>query len=158
MRAMSAIDDRLHELGLELPPPPAPVASYVPYLRAGDLVFIAGQIPMIDGELLYPGTVGDDVDIEQAQEAAGRCAMQALAALNAELHGELDERLVGIDKLEVMIAAAPGFTEHPIGANGASDLLVKILGDRGKHTRVAIGVSSLPLGSCIEIVMTAQVV
>lgn len=152
------LDDRLSELGLELPPPPTPVASYVPYLRAGDLVFIAGQIPMADGELLYPGTVGDDVSIEEAQQAAGRCAMQALSALNAELRGELDERLVGIDKLEVMIAAVDGFTQHPIVANGASDLLVQILGDRGKHTRVAVGVASLPLGACVEVVMTAQVV
>lgn len=153
-----SLGDRLSQLGLQLPPPPTPVASYVSYLRAGELVFIAGQIPMVDGELQYPGEVGTDVSVEQAQEAAGRCALQALSALNAELKGELDERLVGIVKLEVLVAAAEGFTQHPVVANGASDLLVELLGDRGKHTRMAVGVRNLPLGACVEVVMVAQVV
>lgn len=153
-----SLQERLSALDLELPPPPAPVASYVSRLRAHDLVFVAGQIPTVQGELLFPGTVGEDVSLEQAQEGAKRCALQLLSVLNAELENELDDRLVGMINLTVYVAAADGFTDHPLVANGASDLLVELLGDKGKHTRVAVGVRNLPLGASVEISMIAQVV
>src|SRR5207253_7038839 len=107
------------------------------------------------GRALYPGHVGAEVSVEQAQEAARRCALQALAALKAEL-GSLD-RLRRIVQLTVYVASAPGFTEHPQVANGASDLLVEVLGEAGRHARAAVGVSELPVGLPVEVVVTAEV-
>ncbi len=149
------IEQRLAELGLELPPAPSPVASYVPVTLAGELAFVAGQIPLGDGEVLLRGKLGADVDIEQAQGAARRCALQALAALRDAL-GSLD-RVTGIAQATVFVASAPGFTDQPKVANGASDVLVEVFGEAGRHARAAVGVSELPLGAAVEVVLIARV-
>jgi enamine deaminase RidA (YjgF/YER057c/UK114 family) len=149
------LQDRLSELGIELPPAPKPVASYVPVVVSGSLAFVAGQGAMIDGKVVHPGRVGREVSIEQAQEAAERCALQALAALKEEL-GSL-ERLKRIVSVTVYVTSAPGFTNQPVVANGASDLFVKVMGDAGRHARAAVGVSELPLGLPVEVSVVAEI-
>jgi enamine deaminase RidA (YjgF/YER057c/UK114 family) len=148
------IEERLAELGLELPPAAVPLASYVPVRVSGDQAFVAGQIPVEDGRVLSAGRLGADVSIEQGRDAARRCALQALAALRNAL-GSLD-RVRGIVKLDVFVASAPGFTDHPKVANGASDLLVEVFGEEGRHARAAVGVTELPLGASVEVALVAQ--
>ncbi len=149
---------RLSDLGVELPPPPTAVASYVPVRVSGSLAFVAGQVATVDGAVMHAGIVGESgeraVTTEQAAEAARRGALQALSALRDAL-GSF-ERLAGIVQVTVYVACDPGFTGHPLVANGASDLLVEVLGDAGRHARVAIGVGSLPLGTCVEVAVTAE--
>jgi len=130
------IDDRLKELGIELPPPPQPVASYVPVVATGHLAYVAAQIPLVDGEMMHPGKVGAEVSVEQAQEAARRCALQALSALRDGLEGF--DRLKRIVRLDVFVASAPGFTDQPKVANGASDVLREVMGEAGKHARAEL--------------------
>jgi enamine deaminase RidA (YjgF/YER057c/UK114 family) len=149
------IEDRLSELGIELPPAPAPVASYVPVRLAPGLAFVSGQVPFEGTTLLHPGHVGAEVSVEEATEAARRCALQALSAIRDAL-GSLDA-VTGIVKVEVFVASAPGFTDQPKVANGASDVLVEILGEGGKHARAAVGVAELPLGACIEVALVAAI-
>ncbi len=149
------IEDRLAELGIELPPTPAPVASYVPVRLAPGLAFVSGQVPFDGGTLLHPGHVGAEVSLEEAQQAARRCALQALSAIRDAL-GSLDG-VTGIVKVDVFVASAPGFTDQPKVANGASDLFAEIFGDQGKHARVAVGVPDLPLGSSVEVAVVAMV-
>jgi len=149
------IEERLSELGIELPPAPAPVASYVPVRLAPGLAFVSGQLPFEGGTLLHPGHVGAEVSVEQARDGARRCALQALSALRDAL-GSLD-RVIGIVKVDVFVASAPGFTDQPKVANGASDTLVEILGDAGKHARAAVGVAELPLGASVEVAVLAAV-
>jgi len=146
---------RLAELGIELPAVPPPLASYVPVVVSGGLAFVAGQIPVEDGRLLWAGRLGTDVDIATGAEAARRCALQALAALRGVL-GSLD-RVRGIVRLAVFVASAPGFTDQPKVANGASDLLAEVFGEAGRHARVAVGVVELPLGAPVEVEVTAEV-
>jgi enamine deaminase RidA (YjgF/YER057c/UK114 family) len=146
---------RLHELGLELPAPPPAIAAYVPVVVHGSTASVAGQVAMIDGAVLHPGVVGDGVSMDEARQAAARAVLQAVSALRAEL-GSL-ERLERIVKLDVFVAATPRFTDHPQVANAASELLVELLGEPGRHARAAVGVSSLPLGASVEIVVTAAV-
>jgi enamine deaminase RidA (YjgF/YER057c/UK114 family) len=148
---------RLSELGLELPPAPTPVASYVPVRVSGTLAFVAGQIPMIDGEVLHAGRLGDaagGVAVDEAADGARRAALQGLAALREAL-GSFG-RLAGIVAVTVYVASAPEFADHPTVANGASDLLVDVLGEAGRHARAAVGTSSLPLGSSVEVALTAE--
>jgi enamine deaminase RidA (YjgF/YER057c/UK114 family) len=149
------VDQRLTELGLELPPAPAPVASYVPVVVARGLAFVAGQVAISQGELLWSGKLGREVGVEQGAEAARRCALQALSALRAEL-GSLD-RVLRIVKVSVFVASAEGFTEQPKVANGASDLLVEVFGEAGRHARAAVGVPELPLGAPVEVEVVAEV-
>ncbi len=149
------IEERLAELGLELPPAASPLASYVPVRLSGDQAFVAGQVPLEDGRVLSVGKLGADVSIEQGQEAARRCALQALAALRNAL-GSLD-RVSGVVRLDVYVASAPGFTDLPKVANGASDLLVEIFGEQGRHARVTVGVAELPLGASVEVGLIAQI-
>ena len=149
------IEERLSELGIELPPAPAPVASYVPVRIVGALAFVAGQIPLEDGTVSPAGAVEADVTVEQAREGARRCALQALAALREAL-GTLD-RVLGIVQLTVYVASSPGFTQQPAVANGASDVLVEILGEAGRHARAAVGVAELPLAASVEVAVTAEV-
>ncbi len=149
------IEERLAELGLELPAAPAPLASYVPVRVSGGQAFVAGQVPLEDGRVLSTGKLGADVSIEQGQEAAKRCALQALAALRTAL-GSLD-RVRGIVRLDVFVASAPGFTDLPKVANGASDLLVEIFGEEGRHARATVGVAELPLGASVEVALVAQI-
>ncbi len=148
------IEERLAELGIELPPAPQPIASYVPVKVVGDLAWVAGQVPMQDGAVAVSGSVGADVTAEEANAGARRCAIQALAALGAAL-GSLD-RVKGIVKVDVFVASAPGFTEQSTVANGASDLLVEVFGDEGRHARAAVGVPELPLGAAVEVALLVQ--
>ena len=148
------IEERLAELGIELPPAPGPVASYVPVAVAGDLAFVAGQVPIEDGQVMLTGRLGDVVGIEEGQEAARRCALQAVSALRDAL-GSLD-RIAQIPQVTVYVASIPGFTDQPKVANGASDVLVQIFGEAGKHARAAVGVVELPLGAPVEVAVTAR--
>jgi enamine deaminase RidA (YjgF/YER057c/UK114 family) len=149
------IEERLAELGIILPPAPQPVASYIPVKVVGDLAWVAGQIPMQDGAVTVAGKVGGEVTIDDANAGARRCALQALAALQAAL-GTLD-RVKGNAKLDVFVASATGFTDHHTVANGASDLLVEVFGDEGRHARAAVGVPELPLGAAVEVALLVQV-
>ena len=148
------IEERLAELGIELPPAPQPVASYVPVKVVGDLAWVAGQVPMRDGAVTVSGSVGSDVTVEEANAGARRCAIQALSALRAAL-GSLD-RVTGVVKVDVFVASAQGFTDQPTVANGASDLLVEVFGDEGRHARAAVGVPELPLGAAVEVALLVQ--
>ena len=150
-----SIEGRLAELGIELPEPPKPLASYVPVTVAGGLAFVAGQVATRGGEPIHPGHVGAEVSMDQAQEAARQCALQALSALRAELGGL--ERVRRIAHVSVFVASAPGFTDQPKVANAASDLLLAAFGEAGRHARVAIGVAELPLGGPVEVAVVAEV-
>jgi enamine deaminase RidA (YjgF/YER057c/UK114 family) len=146
---------RLAELGLDLPAAPRPVASYVPAVVSGNLVFLAGQVPMADGVLLWKGKVGAELDADAGADAARRCALQALAVLRDAL-GSLG-RVRRIVKLSVFVASAPGFSEQPRVANGASDLLAEVFGEAGRHARTAVGVPELPLGAPVEVELVAEI-
>jgi enamine deaminase RidA (YjgF/YER057c/UK114 family) len=148
-------EQRLRELGLELPPPPTPVASYVPVVVSGNLAFVSGQVPLSEGKLLWSGRLGADLDVASGAQAARRCALQCLAALRGEL-GTLD-RIRRVVKTSVFVASVDGFTEQPQVANGASDLFVDLLGEAGKHARVAIGCPSLPLGAPVEVEVLVEI-
>jgi len=148
-------EDRLRELGIDLPPPAAPVASYVPVSVAGGLAFVAGQVPLEDGAAMVTGRLGAELATEEGATWARRCALQALAALRAEL-GSLD-RVAGIAKVTVWVASTDDFTEQPKVANGASDLLVDVFGDAGKHARAAVAAPVLPLGAPVEVELIAEI-
>lgn len=145
---------RLRSLGLELPDVPAPAGSYVPAARTGDLIFTAGQVPFKDGQLPYTGKVGDGVSIEEAQEAARICALNALAAAAADAGG-LDN-IRRIVRVTGYVASASGFNRQPEVVNGASDLIGDIFGDAGLHARSAVGVAELPLDAPVEIEIVAE--
>ncbi len=145
---------RLAELGLQLPPVVPPVGAYVPAVRAGDLVFTSGQLPVAGGELAAMGKVGAQVTPEQAKDLARTCALNALAAIDA---------LVGLDavvrvvKVVGFVASTPEFTGHPGVVNGASELLAEVFGDAGRHARSAVGVAALPLDAPVEVELVVQV-
>ncbi|MEE4350095.1 MAG: RidA family protein [Pacificimonas sp.] len=144
-----SVETRLGEMGFTLPAAPAPAANYVPYVRDGDLLYTAGQIPFdADGNLIT-GLLGDDMEVEDGQAAAERCALAILAQVKAAA-GSLD-RIAQIIKLNVFVASTPDFTKQPLVANGASDLLGELLGEAGRHARSAVGVAALPLGVAVEI-------
>lgn len=142
------IDRKLAELGLQLPAPAAPVASYVPAVEVGGLLHISGQLPFHDGALLT-GRVGDDVDLDGGAAAAQACALMLVAQIKAALGGL--HRVERIVKLGVFVASTPDFTDQPKVANGASDLMVALFGEAGRHARSAVGVAALPLGAAVEI-------
>ncbi|MEI9888158.1 MAG: RidA family protein [Rhizomicrobium sp.] len=144
------IDSRLKELGITLPTPPAPVASYVPYVVSGNLVYISGQITLADGGLKYVGTVGKELTLEDGKEAAKLCAVNVLAQVKAACGGDL-ERVRRVVKVTVFVNAVPGFAQHPEVANGASDLFVAVFGDAGRHARAAVGAGSLPRNVATEV-------
>ena len=146
---MSVIESRLKELGVTLPTPPMPVASYVPCTISGNIVFVSGQIPIADGAIKYVGKLGVDVPLEAGQAAAQLCAINLLAQLKAAI-GDLD-RVIRCLKLGVFVNAAPDYTQQPEVANGASDLIAAVFGDAGKHARAAVGVGSLPRGVAVEV-------
>jgi enamine deaminase RidA (YjgF/YER057c/UK114 family) len=150
-----SVQDRLEELGIELPPAARPVASYVPVAQGNGLAFVAGQVPLEDGKPLATGRVGESVSLEQGQELARRCALQALAALNDAL-GSLD-RVRRILKVTVWVASGEGFFDQPKVANGASDVLVEVFGEAGKHARAAVSAPSLPLGAPVEVEVIADI-
>jgi enamine deaminase RidA (YjgF/YER057c/UK114 family) len=147
---MPIIESRLKELGVVLPAPPAPVASYVPFTTSGNLVFISGQIPILDGAVKHVGKLGVDMHLEGGQAAAQLCAINLLAQLKAACGGDLD-RVVKCVRLGVFVNASPEYVDHPQVANGASDLIAAVLGEAGKHARAAVGVGSLPRGVAVEV-------
>ncbi len=146
---------RLAELGLEVPEVAAPVAAYVPAVRSGQHVFTSGQLPMRQGSLITTGKVGAEVTPEQAVECARQCALNALAAIRAEI-GDLS-RIKRVVKVVAFVASAPDFTGQPGVANGASELLGEVFGDVGRHARSAVGVAVLPLDAPVEVELVVEV-
>jgi enamine deaminase RidA (YjgF/YER057c/UK114 family) len=146
---------RLTELGIVLPPVAAPVASYVPVVVSGSLAFVAGQVPLSEGKLLWSGKLGAELDAQAGAQAARSCGLQALAALRSEL-GSLD-RVRRVVRVGVFVASAEGFIDQPEVANGASDLFAEVFGEPGRHARAAVGVSELPLGAPVEVEVTVEI-
>ena len=153
---MGQIDERLKELGIEIPTPAAPVANYLGWVRTGNLVFTAGQVTVKDGEFLYKGRVGAEVSVEDAAEAAKLCAINIIAQLKQACDGDLD-RVKRIVKMVGFVNGVPAFTDHPKVINGASDFMVEVFGDKGNHARSAVGAGSLPLNIAVEIEAIAEV-
>lgn len=146
---MSRIDARLAELGLILPEPVAPVANYVPFVVAGNLVFISGQVSIGPGGLIT-GKLGADLDLAKGVEAAHACGVNLIAQLRAACGGDLD-RVKRVVKLGGFVNCTPDFTDQPKVVNGASDLMVAVFGDAGRHARAAVGAPSLPLNAAVEV-------
>ena len=145
---------KLAELGLTLPIAALPIAAYVPAVRAGNIVFTAGQLPLVDGAMAQTGKTGGDVTIERAKELAQICALNALAAV--ELVADIN-KIVKVVRVVGYVNGVAGFVNHPAVVNGASELFVHIWGDAGKHARSAIGVAELPLNSPVEIELTVEI-
>ncbi|MFA5901122.1 MAG: RidA family protein [Hyphomicrobium sp.] len=143
------VEARLATLGIALPEAPNPVANYVPSAQCGDLLYISGQISKAGDGSLTKGQLGGGLTVEEGRQAARLCALNILSQARGAL-GSLD-RVAQVVRLTAYVNAAPEFTDHPQVVNGASDLMVEVLGDKGRHTRVAVGVSSLPLGCAVEI-------
>ena len=143
------IEKRLADLGVALPAAAAPAANYVPFVRSGNLLFTAGQLPLKDGKLQASGLLGRDLDTAAGAEAAKLCAINILAQAKAAL-GDL-EKIARVVKITVFVASTPDFTEQHLVANGASDFLAAALGERGKHARAAVGMASLPLNAAVEV-------
>ena len=149
------IEDKLRQMGLELPEPPKPVASYLPCVRTGNLLFVSGQVPREKGVLRFGGHLGGNLNVEDGRQAARLCALNGLAAVKQEL-GTLD-RVRRIVKLTGFVASAAGFTDKPKVVDGASVFLAELFGERGQHARAAVGVNELPLGSAVELEMIVEV-
>ena len=147
--------DRLEKMGLTLPPPPKPAGAYVPAVRTGNLIYVAGQLPFVDGELKYIGKIGAELTLEQGYEAARICALNALSIIHAEV-GTLD-RISQMVRLAGFVSSAGGFTDQPQVVNGASEFLAEIFEDRGRHARIALGVAELPLGAAVELELLAEI-
>ncbi|MCK7624145.1 RidA family protein [Streptomyces sp. RS10V-4] len=152
---MSAVEDRIAELGLKLPAVVPPLASYQPAVRSGSYVYTSGQLPMVDGALPATGKVGAEVSPERAKELAAVCALNALAAVKS-VTGDLD-RIVRVVKVVGFVASAPDFTGQPGVVNGASELLGEILGDKGVHARSAVGVAVLPVDAPVEVEIQVEI-
>ncbi|MFQ5894193.1 MAG: RidA family protein [Nitrospinota bacterium] len=143
------VESRLRALGVQLPEAPDPVGSYVPAVQAGELLFISGQIPLEGGKLRYAGKPGAELDVEAGKAAARLCALNALAQVQRHL-GSLD-RVAQVVRLSGFIASAPGFTQQARVMDGASDLMVELFGEAGRHARLALGAPELPLGAPVEL-------
>lgn len=141
---------RLARLGITLPMPARPAGAYVPYVVTGALVFVSGQLSVVDGELRQPGIVGADVDLAGAREAARLCALNLLAQVGDACAGDLD-RVVRVVRLGGYVACTATFIDHPKVIDGASNLMLDVFGERGRHSRIAVGTPSLPLGASVEI-------
>jgi enamine deaminase RidA (YjgF/YER057c/UK114 family) len=142
------IEDKIKELGIDLADPPTPAGSYIPVVKTGNLLFISGQIPMENGKVVFTGKVSDE-NLEVAQKSARMCAINILTQIKREV-GDLD-KVTKIVRLSGFVNSSPEFIQHPKVINAASDLIFEIFGDKGKHSRIAVGVASLPLGSMTEI-------
>lgn len=149
------IEERLKELGVQLKEVPKPLAAYVPGVQVGDLLFISGQLPVVDGELKYKGYVGEDLGVEEAFEGARLAAINCLNVVQS-LIGDLD-RVEQIVKVNGYVRSAPGFVDQPGVINGASAFLQEVFGEKGHHARAAIGCNELPLGSAVEVEMIVKV-
>lgn len=147
---MGVVFARLAELGLVLPSITAPAGNYVPHRLAGNLLFVSGQIPRINGVEHFVGIVGQDISVEQGYESARLCALNLLARVSAALDGDLD-RVMACLQLRGFVNASPDFRSHPAVIDGASDLLVEVFGERGRHARTALGAGSLPRGTSVEV-------
>ena len=152
---MYSINDRLLELGISIPSSPTPLAAYIPAKQSGILVFTAGQLPMVNGELISKGLLGQDVEIDEANKAARICTINALAAIKGVI-GDLD-RIKQIVRVVGYVASVPTFTQQPAVVNGASELLLEIFGENGKHARSAVGMAVLLLNASVEIELTVEV-
>lgn len=152
---MSTPEQRLADLGIVIPAPAKPVASYIPTVRTGNHVYVSGQVGMADGSPVVTGRLGAEVGLEDGVAAARACAVNVIAALKAEL-GELS-RVARVVKLTGFVASAPEFTDQPKVVNGASDLFVEVFGDQGRHARSAIGVAALPLNVPVEVEAIVEV-
>jgi enamine deaminase RidA (YjgF/YER057c/UK114 family) len=148
------VEEKIKDLGLEIPEPAKPLAAYIPALKVDNLVFTAGQVPLKNGELLYKGKVGRDISEEDGKAAAEICILNCLAAVKGVV-GDLNkiERVV---KITVFVNSTDGFMNQPQVANGASELLLKIFGENGKHARSAVGVNALPRGAAVEVEMIVK--
>jgi|SRR5690606_14055473 len=148
------IEEKIRELGYELPEAPKPVAAYVPALKVDNMIYTAGQLPTVKGELKYKGKLGKDIMIDEGRKAAELCALNCLAAVKGAA-GDLN-KIEQIVKLTVFVNSTDNFTNQPQVANGASELLEKIFGEKGRHARSAVGVSELPLDAAVEIEMIVK--
>lgn len=144
------ITDKLRQAGYELPQAAAPAANYVPFIISGSHLYVSGQIPFLNGEKMHLGRLGEDLSAAQGQEAARACALNILAQVDKAVNGDWS-RVKRCVKLGAFVNCTPDFTDHPLVVNGASDLMVTALGERGKHARFAVGAPSLPLGVAVEI-------
>lgn len=147
---MTTVKERLEALGLELPAPAPPAANYVPYVRTGSLVFVSGQVPVRDGRLAYRGKVGVDYSLEEAQDAARLVGVNIVAVVAASCDGDL-ERVRHCVKLGGFVNCSDDFENHPAVINGASDLMVDVFGEKGRHARFAVGTNKLPFDVPVEI-------
>ena len=152
---MHELETKLTNLGLNLPEIPVPLAAYIPAKQTGNLVFTAGQLPMVNGELITKGLLGQDVEIVDAKNAARICTLNALAAIKGVI-GDLD-RIKQVVRVVGYVASIPTFTQQPAIMNGASELLLEIFGEKGKHARSAVGMAVLPLNASVEIELTVEV-
>ena len=146
----TSADDNLNRLGITLPDAPAPAANYVPYVVAGNMVYVSGQLPLVDGKLSVTGHVGKNVSTEEAAGQARLCAINLLAQLKAACGGDLSH-VKQVVKLGGFVACTDDFTDQPEVINGASDLMVEVFGDAGRHARFAVGSNTLPRGTCVEV-------
>ncbi|MGB2411798.1 MAG: RidA family protein [Candidatus Puniceispirillaceae bacterium] len=144
------IDARLSELGITIPEAPAPAANYVPFTTTGNLVFVSGQVPFVDGKLTKTGHIGDNATLEDGYEQARICAINLIAQVKVACGGDLD-RVRRVVKLGGFVSSTPDFTGQPGVINGASDLMVEVFGDAGRHARFAVGTNVLPLGCLVEV-------
>ena len=151
-----AVEQRLKQLGVEIPTPAVPVANYVGFVKTGNLVFVSGQVTMQGGKPQFIGKLGREISVEQGQEAAKLCAINIVAQLKAACEGDLD-RVERIVKLAGFVNSAPDFTDQPKVINGASDFMVAVFGDKGRHARAAVSAGSLPLGVAVEIDCVAEI-
>ena len=145
-----SIDAKLKELGIEVPEPAAPVANYVPFVAVGKLVFISGQVPLVDGKPQYIGKVGTTFSVEDGQQAARICAINLIAQMRAAAGGDLD-KVKRVVRLGGFVNSIPDFTQQPSVVNGASDIMVEVFGDKGKHCRTAVSAGALPLDVAVEV-------
>ena len=150
------IEARLAELGIALPNAPAPIAAYVPAIRTGNLVFVSGQLPLTGGQLLATGPVPSQVSVDQAQEAAAQCVLNGLAALKSIMDDDLS-KLQRVIRVGVFVQSDDNFTDQALVANGASELLESLLGEKGRHARAAVGVNTLPKDATVEVEFTFEV-
>ena len=152
---MGNIENKLNSLGIQLPETPKPLAAYLPAKQTGNLVFTAGQLPMVDGNLIATGLLGKDIEVEAAKAAAKICVINALSAVKGVI-GDLD-KIKQVVRVVGYVASMPDFTQQPAIVNGASELLLEVFGETGRHARSAIGVAVLPLNAAVEIELTVEV-
>ncbi|MEO3430769.1 RidA family protein [Pelagibius sp. CAU 1746] len=150
------VDARLAELGIDVPEAAAPVANYVGYVQTGNLVFISGQVPIKDGKFQYQGKLGESMSVEDAQAAARLCAINVIAQAKAACGGDLD-RVARVVKLTGFVNSTGDFNDQPKVVNGASDFMVEVFGDKGRHSRAAVSAASLPAGVAVEVEAVVEI-